>query len=125
LKLDLNNITSELESAIEIIGILKEELGIADTELSGNTSILQNNENGIYTPPSERNWIQTQTNRHKKMIDKLKDHRAISFRNNHFEVSSNLKETIKPNETVKEIIIKSSKTIQNNMDKGTVSIRSN
>jgi hypothetical protein len=100
----LNNITSELESATEIIGILKEELGIADTEVSDNTSIVQNNENGTYTPPSERNWIQIQTNQH-KMIDTLKYHRATSLRtNNRFEVLSNLKETNKPTETVKEQI---------------------
>jgi hypothetical protein len=76
LKLELNRITTEVETAMEMIGILKEELGIADTEVRDNTSIAQNNENGSYIPPSERNWIQIQTNRHKKVIDKLKDHRA-------------------------------------------------
>jgi hypothetical protein len=62
LKLELNNITTDLETAMEIIGILKEELGIADTEVSDNTSTAQNNENGSYIPPSERNWIQIQAN---------------------------------------------------------------
>jgi hypothetical protein len=41
LKLELNSVTSEVDSAIEIIGIPKEELGITDTEVRNNTSTQQ------------------------------------------------------------------------------------
>jgi hypothetical protein len=92
LKLELKNITIELESAIEIIGILKEELGVIDTEETKHTSIIQKNENVTNMPTHDENWIQIQTNRHNKMMDKLKDYRATSIKtSNSFEVLSNLK----------------------------------
>jgi hypothetical protein len=45
--------------------------------VSDNTNAALSNENGSYMPPSERNWIQIQTNGYKMVIDKLNAHREI------------------------------------------------
>jgi hypothetical protein len=93
LKLELKNITIELESAIEITGILKDELGIIDTEESKHISITQNNENVTYMPTHYENWIQIQTNRHNKMTDKLKNYRATSIKtSNRFDYLTSKKQ---------------------------------
>jgi hypothetical protein len=93
LKLELNKIAMELESASKVIEILKEELSIADALSSANTSALRNTGNGSQISTSERNWIQIQTKQHKKVTDKLKEHKETYVRtSNRFEVLTNLKE---------------------------------
>jgi hypothetical protein len=112
LKLEVNKIAMELESALKIIEILKEELGIADALCSANKCAIRNSGNGSQISPSERNWIQIQTNQHTKVTYKLKDHEETYVRiSNHFEILSNLNEVIKSSETVKEKTLKPSKTV--------------
>jgi hypothetical protein len=81
LKLELNKIAMELESASKVIEILKEELSIADVLSSANTSALRNSGNGSQISTSERNWIQIQTNHHTPVTDKLKEHNETYVRN--------------------------------------------
>jgi hypothetical protein len=89
---------------------------------SNNTNITQSKEKVIDILSRKENWIQIQTNRHKKMIDKLTNYNATPLRrNNRFEVLSNLKEA----EPVKKITPITSKNLQNNVAKDTVLIRSN
>jgi hypothetical protein len=90
----LNNVTLELESAIEIIGILRKELGISNVDIGNNTPIVSNKDIGTDLPRDERSWTQVQINRHRKMKNKLNDHSVLSLRtNNCFEVLTNLNET--------------------------------
>jgi hypothetical protein len=61
LKLELNDIGTELKTTIEIIEIieiLKEGSGMVDELCDGNTSIGQNSENESQISPSENNRIQ-------------------------------------------------------------------
>jgi hypothetical protein len=59
------------------VEILKEELGIGNGLCDGNTSTGGNSEYESQISPSENNWIQIQTNCHKKVTDKLKDYKHI------------------------------------------------
>jgi hypothetical protein len=77
---------------------LEEELLYDDKTSSG-----RNSENESQISASESNWIQIQTERHKKVTDKPKDWRETWLKTrNRSQVSSNLKETIKPTEVTKE-----------------------
>jgi hypothetical protein len=65
-----------------------------------------------------------QTNRHKKVKNKLNDHSALSLRtNNRFEVLTNLNETLKSIESVKRKSPKLSKLLDSNGEKETLSTR--
>jgi hypothetical protein len=77
LKSELNNIATELKTAMEIIEILKRRSGHCGYGVIDNTNPALSNENESYIPPSERNRIQIQTNGYKVVIDKLNDHREI------------------------------------------------
>ncbi|PNF20943.1 hypothetical protein B7P43_G10555 [Cryptotermes secundus] len=124
LNLEVSKITMELESALKIIEILKEELGSAVALSSANKSVIQNNENGSQICPSEKNWIQIQRNQQMKITDKLKDHEETYVTtSNHFEILSNLSEVIKSTEATKEEILKPSKTVQNNINKSNFQAR--
>jgi hypothetical protein len=104
LKVELNSVTLELESAKEIIRILKEELGVSNMEIGNNTAIARNTDDtdiGTDSSRDERSWNLVQRNRHKETKAKKKDYIEVSLRaNNRFEVLTNLNETWKPAETV-------------------------
>jgi hypothetical protein len=65
----------QLKTAIEIIEIWKEKLGLADALYDANTSTRRNSENESQISPSECSWIQIQSYPHKKVTDKSKDQR--------------------------------------------------
>jgi hypothetical protein len=90
----VNCITSELESAKEIIEILKEELGITDIEDRRNKTIIHNKGSGMCISRREKNGTQMQMDQDMKGIDKLNEYNAPSVRiNSRFEVLANLKDT--------------------------------
>jgi hypothetical protein len=90
LKLELKCITSELQSAMEIIEILKEKLGITDTTDRKNKTIIHNKSGGMSIFRGEENGTQVQMNQDGKKRDKIKEHSAPFVRiNNCFEVLAN------------------------------------
>jgi hypothetical protein len=108
LKLELNNMIYELKSAMKIIGILKEELGINDMEDKKNITSESNIDSGINTPRGERNWILIQGNQHK---EKIKDCSATILRTyNRFDVLTNPNITMKSTVSKKCLTTKSSET---------------
>jgi hypothetical protein len=93
LEIELNEVTSELKSATDIIRFLKEELDLVNTKECNNASNIHIQEEGTYSTAESGNWTQVPVELPTKDKHVTKHPQKTSTRShNRFEVLYNLKE---------------------------------
>jgi hypothetical protein len=105
--IELNNVTSELKSAMKIIEIVKEALGVTDKMVRNDKSNFDYHNGILLLTPNNENWIRVNANQKKKNVDSLRGYPSTSLSiANCFEVLYNPKNETAQIESVTKLSLK-------------------